>query len=50
MEGNVACARRVLRRRRNASRRNAAGTINMDNNGAVIIPPTMGAATRCMTS
>ena len=32
------------------SNKYAAGITNIDSNGAVIIPPTMGAAMRCMTS
>ncbi len=30
--------------------RYTAGTTNIDSSGAVIIPPTIGAAMRCMTS
>lgn len=40
-------ARRDDRRR---IRRHAAGITNIDHSDAVIIPPTIGAAIRCMTS
>ena len=47
-----ACTGRTLRfrkpRRRMSS--HAAGTTNIDSSGAVIMPPTIGAAMRCMTS
>ena len=42
VSSDFVCFRRISK--------NTAGTTNIDNKGALIIPPTMGAAIRCMTS